>query len=89
MTQIFNSDKSERAALIERLIQLHKEVQQANTLRDEYRFEEGKILLTLRTATPHGEWEPQLKELCKAVGMSRRTAHNYMNVGEEGAVTRM
>ena len=89
MTQIFNSDESERAALIERLIQLHKQVQQAYALRDERRLEEGKILLSLRTATPYGEWEPQLKEWCKAIGMSRSTAHNYMNAAEKGAVTRM
>jgi AraC-like DNA-binding protein len=89
MTQISNWDKSERAALIERLIQLHKQVQQAYALRDEHRLEEGKILLSLRTATPRGEWEPQLKELCKAIGMSRRTVHNYMNAAEKGAVTSM
>lgn len=89
MTQIFNSDESQRAALIERLIQLHKQVQQAYALRDERRLEEGKILLSLRTATPYGEWEPQLKEWCKAIGMSRRTAHNYMNAAGKGAVTRM
>jgi len=89
MTQISQSDKSERAALIERLIQLHEQVQLAYALQDERRLEEGKILLSLRTATPHGGWEPQLRELCKATGMSRRTAHNYMNAAEKGAVTRM
>ena len=87
MTQIFNSDKSERVALIERLIQLHKQAQRAYALLDEYHLEEGKILLSLRNATPHGEWEPQLKELCKAIGMSRRTVHNYMNAAGKGAVT--
>jgi hypothetical protein len=89
MTQIFNSGKTEPAALIERLIQLHKLVQQAYALRDEHHLEVGKILLSLRTVTPRGEWEPQLKELCNAIGMSRRTAHNYMNAAEKGAVTRM
>ena len=84
MTQISKSDKSERAALIERLIQLHKQgAELAYALQDERRLEEGKILLSLRTATPHGEWEPQLRELCKATGMSRRTAHNYMHAARK------
>ena len=38
MTQISKSDKSERAALIERLIQLHEQVQLAYALQDERRL---------------------------------------------------
>jgi hypothetical protein len=58
MTQIFNSGKTEPAALIERLIQLHKLVQQAYALRDEHHLEVGKILLSLRTVTPRGGLHP-------------------------------
>jgi hypothetical protein len=84
--QMSNLDISDRASLVERLMQLHKGAQQAYTLRDEHRREAGRVLLALRKATPHGEWEPQLKELCKTIGMSRSTAHNYMNSAEKGAV---
>lgn len=85
-TQISKLDISDRAALIERSTLLHNKAQQAYALRDEQRREAGKILLELRTATPHGEWEPQLKEICKAIGMSRSTAHNYMNSAVKGSV---
>jgi len=85
-TQISNLDISNRAALIARLMELHKGINQAYALRDTQRLEAGKILLSLRKAAPHGEWETQLQELCKAVGMSRSTAHNYMNAAEKGAV---
>ena len=85
-TQISKLDISDRAALIERLTHLHNKAQQAYALRDEHRREAGEILLELRTATPHGAWEPQLKEICKAIGMSRSTAHNYMNAAVKGSV---
>ena len=85
-SQISNLDKSERDALITRLMELHKGVTQAYALRDTQRLEAGNILLKLRAAAPHGGWEPQLKELCKAIGMCRATAHNYMNAAEKGAV---
>ena len=82
--QISNLDKSERDKLVQRLMLLHKDVQKAYALRDEHRLEAGKILLSLRAATPHGEWEAQLKDLCSAIGMSRSTAHNYMNAVDKG-----
>jgi hypothetical protein len=88
-TEISNLDKSERSALIARLMELHKGVNQAYALRDTQRLEAGQILLSLRKATPHGEWEPQLVEICKAIGMSRSTAHNYMNAAEKGAVPKL
>ena len=85
-TQISNLDISNRTQLIERLTRLHNNAKQAYALRDEHRREAGKILLLLRTKTLHGEWEPQLQEICIAIGMSRSTAHNYMNAAEKGSV---
>src|ERR1039457_2444138 len=84
--QISTLDISNRAALVKRLAELHQNVQHACALRDKDRFEAGNILLALRKTTPHGEWEPQLKELCKAAEMSRATAHNYMNLAKRGSV---
>jgi len=89
-TQNSNLEISDdRPALIRRLMELHKGINQAYALRDTQRLEAGKILLTLRAATPHNDWLPELKEICKAIGMCQSTAYNYMNAAEKGAVPKL
>lgn len=81
-----DAQTQDRAALVERLTELHQNVRQNVQRASEFRVEAGNILLALRKTTPHGEWEPQLKELCKTAEMSRATAHNYMNLAKRGSV---
>jgi hypothetical protein len=37
----------------------------------------GELLYKIRQLTPHGEWEPRLKNLCERAEISRSTAHEY------------
>jgi hypothetical protein len=40
-------------------------------------YEAGRIIFQLHARFPHGQWLVYLKQMCKRVGMSERTARNY------------
>jgi len=89
--QISNLDISEesRRALVAQLMKLHQGIQRQKKSCWQDQINAGNILIQLRDTAPHGTWETQLKELTKATGISRSSAHNYMNAVEKGAVPRI
>ena len=72
--------------LIHQLAAVQQEISQHSRIWTENKIKAGRILLRLREGVPHGEWEPQLAEICKMAKIGRSTAHNYMNLAEGKAV---
>lgn len=85
-SEISNLGYLDRQKLIEDLTAVQQEITQHSQKWTENKLVAGNILLKLREGVPHGEWEPQLAEICKAAGIGRSTAHNYMNLAEGKAV---
>jgi hypothetical protein len=79
ISQLGHLDKQE---LIRQLTAVQREITQHSQQWTKNKLEAGKILLQLREGVPHGEWEPQLKEICKATGVSRSAAHRYINLAK-------
>jgi hypothetical protein len=81
-TEISQLGHLDKQALIEKLTSIQKEIDQYSQRWTENKIEAGNILLKLRKGVPHGEWESQLKEICKAACIGRSTAHRYMDLAE-------